>query len=807
MPISQGGRPALPGRHAFFCRPAGAVLSLPLIAALLVAGCAHRGGAAALSEPARRLAGEAAKVGPIAYEEDYIDARLVFRALPPEAAERGRLRRQLVTYLLGPLKAIDVDPAKRKGELTGDDDLDRTVASFRDALDLYTPAELWAPKGSGIPTEEKAMLAHTARLMVSLFSPRGAEVEVATALLVLATLDPADRGYAHKLSELLPWLETGAQLSLSGAGPKELPTVTDALESAASVWPAPAVVERLDRAYLSRQERIAAILRRPLGAPPSRPAVGELLLDGDSVQNTAMNLAGLYLRAGQLGRAHEALGRAAGKPGDDPELRKLVERAAASNATREDVVSLARRFLPRLDLFAGTSNDRIDFIAASELLGHAAARWPEDTEIRLLASRVAFVTQDLYLSVRYLEEAEPLLVKRGASRDERVTVRTELLDRSFAKLRQRLLDAEHLEPATREAESLRRRFSDDQQGNDLKARRADIDFEMARGLLNAGLIDRAESLLVRVVAEAPPRAEVALELAKLASKRGDSRRAIEILERALTQAAETGEDNETIGSVETDAKLAYALGNTHEIAGNIEPAKKAWRQSLQGWERLMLEHLRRKNPGPAAEATMEVGRLHYVLGRQAEGVAKLVEAIEQNEARDQSYIDALSFLVQRGDVDAAIDIFKRALSKPSRVVSEYVKVYACLWISDLTRRSGRGTDPVAEQFLRTLASRRVHLRPQRVSMWYEQLARFALGQVSYAQLLPRADTPGKRAELHFYEAMRRLAEGRSDDAHALWNKVIETRMVEFLEFDMASRYLRTGAPTAASPVTGPAETI
>jgi tetratricopeptide (TPR) repeat protein len=799
MPIPPGERSTWPLTLALLCLPALSALG---------SGCAH-GGHAALSEPARRLAGEAAKVGPIAFEEDYIDARLVFRALPPEAPERAQLRRRLVDYLLGPLAAIDPDPGKRRGEPIGDDDLDRTVASFRDALDLYSPAELWQPKGKGIPGAEKDLLAHTARLMVSLFSPRGGEVEVATALLVLATLDPGDRGSATQLSELLPWLETGAQLSLNGSGPKELPSVTDALESAASVWPAPAVVERLDHAYLSRQERIAAILRRPLGAPPSRPAVGELLLDGDSVQNTAMNLAGLYLRAGQLGRARDALARAAGKPGDDPELRKLVERAAATGASRDDIVSLARRFLPRLDLFAGTSNDRIDFIAAAELLAYAANRWPDDTEIRLLASRVAFVTQDLYLSVRYLEEAEPLLAKKGASRDERVNVATELLDRSFAKLRQRLLDAEHLEPATREAESLRQRFVDDQHkfaGTDLKTRSADIDFEMARGLLNAGLIDRAESLLVRVVAEAPPRAEVALELAKLATKRGDPRRAIEILERALAQAGEPGEENETIGSVETEAKLAYALGNTHEVAGNLEAAKMAWRQSLQGWERLMLEHLRRKNPGPAVEATMEVGRLNYMLGRQQEGVAKLVEAIEQNEARDQSYIDALSFLVQRGDVDAASDIFKRALGKPSRVVSEYVKVYACLWITDLTRRSGRGADPAAEQFLRTLANRRLHLRPQRVSFWYEQLARFALGEVSYAQLLPRADTPGKRAELHFYEAMRRLAEGHTDDAHALWNKVLETRMVEFLEFDMASRYLRVGAPTAASQGT-PAETI
>ena len=204
------------------------------------------------------------------------------------------------------------------------------------------------------------------------------------------------------------------------------------------------------------------------------------------------------------------------------------------------------------------------------------ATWPNDTDVRLLASRVAFVTQDLYLSVRYLEEAEPLLAKQGASRDERITVATELLDRSFAKLRQRLLDAEHLEPATREAESLRQRFAADQrrfEGTDLKTRRADIDFEMARGLLNAGMIDRAETLLVRVVAEAPPRAEVALELAKLATKRGDPRRAVEILERALVQAAESGEENETIGSVETDAKLAYAARQRARSGGQHRRAR------------------------------------------------------------------------------------------------------------------------------------------------------------------------------------------------------------------------------------------
>ena len=45
--------------------------------------------------------------------------------------------------------------------------------------------------------------------------------------------------------------------------------------------------------------------------------------------------------------------------------------------------------------------------------------------------------------------------------------------------------------------------------------------------------------------------------------------------------------------------------------------------------------------------------------------------------------------------------------------------------------------------------------------------------------------------------MRRLGDGKSDDAHQLWQKVIDTRMFSFFEFDMASRYLRVGAPDHA----------
>jgi hypothetical protein len=104
------------------------------------------------------------------------------------------------------------------------------------------------------------------------------------------------------------------------------------------------------------------------------------------------------------------------------------------------------------------------------------------------------------------------------------------------------------------------------------------------------------------------------------------------------------------------------------------------------------------------------------------------------------------------------------LAKPTRVVSEYVKVYSSLWILDITRRGQQVARP-HRRGLPALAGRaQAAAAPGPAAAWYIPLSRYAIGRLTYEQILPLADTPGKRAELYFYEAMRRLAEGRSDDA-------------------------------------------
>jgi tetratricopeptide (TPR) repeat protein len=447
------------------------------------------------------------------------------------------------------------------------------------------------------------------------------------------------------------------------------------------------------------------------------------------------------------------------------------------------------------------------------VLDAGIARHPGDAELLVLSSHIARLLSSYFLAIRRLEEAQMVLEHTPNAAELTGRVSAELIELYFLRLRLRL-DPERDSPAYAEADALKQRFAETRQrfqSTDMKVKAADIDFELARSYVNAGQIDRAEPLFLRARDEGEPTAEVTVELANLALKRGDPARAAQIIREgldAIRPAQNAARD--TIGSVEGRARLERLLGDCTDAAGDHPAAEAAWRSALIGWERLMIEHLRRKNLGESAEAAVEVGRLLYLLGRHAEGLQKFDEAIEEDGDRDQTYIDVIAFLVQHGETDAAISVYHRGLSRPGRAVSEYVKVYTSLWVLDLSRRTSKVGEPKAEAFLRTLERRHGDLRPRRGATWYHLLARYAVGQMTYEQMLAAADTSGKRAEIYFYEGMRRLGDGKSDDAHDLWQKVIDTRMFSFFEFEMASRYLRVGAPTtptAPATRTAGSETI
>jgi tetratricopeptide (TPR) repeat protein len=400
------------------------------------------------------------------------------------------------------------------------------------------------------------------------------------------------------------------------------------------------------------------------------------------------------------------------------------------------------------------------------------------------------------LALRYLDEASLYMAKHRAAGATMADLAAERMELAFLRLKMHI-DPDNMADAEREADRLRVEFAEARQRfgpAHFKQDSNDIDYLVAGGFVDGGQIEKAAPLLLRAQRAAADPVEVTRQLASLSLKKGEPQEAITLLQHALDSRERNAPAEDTIPYVEGQAKLSYLLGNAYDLSSSPEGARKAWIAATRAWERLLLEQLRRKNLSSSAEATFEVGRLYYLLGRREEGLRKLDEAIAQDEDRDQTYLDAIAFLVERGEAETAVDIYRRALAKSGRSISEYVKVYASLWIVDLTRRSNHTPDAGALGYLRAIADREVLLRAPRSAPWYTQLARYAVGEIDYASLLAQADTTGKRAEAYFYEAMRRLSNGQRADACALWSKVVETKMLSFFEFEMASRYLRTGAP-------------
>jgi len=757
-------------------------------------GCAH-GGPPAPVGPAQHFQSEATQIGGVKFEDDFVEARLIFQALPVGVPERAALRQNLLHYLLDPVVALPAEQLRREvRDLENDDIYDRIFDSFRDALALFDPSELWAadPRAKITPAEQD-LLGRTAKLVVAVYSPRGADSQVALALAVLATIDPTSKEWSDRLSELIRWTDEAGSAG-DGSGFRRPTTSADVLESAFSDWPSPALASPLDAVYADRQRKFVSVLRKPLGGgESSRKALGDLLLaHGDEMQRAVVNVATLYLRCGLIVRAAQRTGELAEQPGDDPELRAMLDAAGRSKADAGDYL--------RVELLGGTATDNADPLVAFRVLEAGLAHFSGDAEMLVLSAHVARVLSSPFLAIRRLEEAKAVVeaTPGAVDSDQAAKISAELLELYFVRLRLRL-DPERVAPAFGEADLLRQRSAETRrrfQKADIKIRDADIDFEVARSYLNAGLIDRAEPLFLRARSESEPTAEISIELANLALKRGDPRRASEILREGIDALRAKGAQQDTIGSVEGRSRMERLLGDTFDVASDRGGAEAAWREALVGWERLMIEHLRRKSYSASAEATFEVGRLLYLLGRHSDGLQKFDEALEQDGDRDQSYIDMIAFLVQNGESDAAISIYHRAISRPNRAVSEYVKVYTSLWVLDLSRRSSKVPDGTAETYLRTLDQRHPELRPHRGATWYRQLARYEVGKIGYAEILAAADTRAKQAEIYFYEAMRRLADGKADDAHQLWQKVVDTKMFSFFEFDMASRYLRVGAPSS-----------
>ncbi|MBI5479230.1 MAG: tetratricopeptide repeat protein [Deltaproteobacteria bacterium] len=734
-----------------------------LLAAILALGCGPR----ALPEPPRKAAGPVpiyrpVKVPKALAEEDIAEARAVYGGIPVGAPERASYRRALLEHDLE-----RVARATRRGKS------EAAFAAFSDALALWDAAELRGPV-------DEPRLARDARTIATAWSRRGAEREVLTALHALHTLSGNSREVAAEIERIHGWLDDAGRADPPGTRWQRL---IDAYEAIVRVWPSPAAVERLHRLYLERQVAVSRGVRGGFGAPGGG-GVREMLAAHASFMRTGFNLARLYLRVDQPERALEALKGLAGQPGEDPELLGLLEKSTAKEVTAPDELAVARH----LGLSAtqrgpgGPAEERgADLDAALRVCRDVIARFPQEIMGYLCAGEMAYHTQRRGLAIRVFEAAQAYDPARREPYDA-------LSILYYQRFRGRLSE-EALQDAKGEVANLeklhaevRRRWPD----QPLQPPLAASYLELGRGYYNFGKVDEALQLYDKSL-KLEPLPETYEQMGLTYLKLGDHARAIQAFERASGMAPAEAPRKRM-----WEARLQRLIGDAHDLAGRADAARRSWRSALAGWDEVLQTSTPRDDR--LADALVERGRLLVALGDPDEGLRSFDRAIETDVARADSYVDAMAFLVPRGYLEQAAAIFRRAAARPDAEVSEYFKAYAALWIIDLARLRKQPPDDVALSYLDSLDGPR----------WYVQLARFALGRVSRADLEPKADAPGKRCELLFYEAMRLLAAGDRAAASELWRKVIATGMLGYFEYDMAAHYLRRGPPPA-TPKLGPAK--
>ena len=306
-----------------------------LLGLTAMSGCAHgiAPRPARLSPASQALAREASALSMVTAEEDYFEAKLLYQALPEGSDERTRLRGKLTDYLLRPLTTLDAESLRKNPGILGtEDDFQRLYDSLRDALELYAPASLWTAGGLPLTDRERVLLRDGAKLVLAAYSPRGNELPVATALFALQVADPSNNEWNARLEDVLSWLETGSQLGGGHGGPHRVASTIEVLESVAGAWPTPAVLERLSKLYMEKQDRVSGFLRKPIGEG-ARGLLGELLLDTEALSAMSVSSGGglSALRAicegaggrEPLHRSHRA---------DDPDFRQLIATASGSDA-------------------------------------------------------------------------------------------------------------------------------------------------------------------------------------------------------------------------------------------------------------------------------------------------------------------------------------------------------------------------------------------------------------------------------------------------------------------------------------------
>jgi len=613
---------------------------------------------------------------------------------------------------------------------------------------LYSSEEL--EQGSLLPPG----LEGTAKALYEQGSPRGDEARVLAALLVLRSLRPKDPEPAQMYDKIKEW-SFESRAALSGPLERFQEGLLEAWEEHARLTPTPEVLRTLSRLYIEQRDELVRMY-----------SAGRLMHEGafEGVRNTAIAIAGIYLRQADVNAAiaHvQALGSLAG---NEARFTELLE------ASQEESSDGALAMLQLVQIYyEGGALDIANGIALAGL-----RQRPYEPAFAVRLGRIAADQSDFESAMGWYAEAVRL------APDERI-IYDEILDVLNGKMEQGLFGTDVEQTRTignRAAQILEQRMK---RWPEPPPPVKPDELYLALGVaeMNAGHPDEAERRL-RAGLAAQESVAAHLQLGFLLGRIGRSREGAANYQRAL----------ELIDARESDpdpprrAEVLENLGDSFRLAGDAAQAQAAYEKSLAVWD-ANVARLRGQRLGIAQ---LRRGVLLGRLRRNPEARTAFEKALELAPDVRETYASILVHLiVNEPDAAFAHRVFRQAQNQMT-LAPEW-KVYFALWLQAIAQRSGAPLEADVQQTLRDLATG---------SDWFAKLAQFASGKLSFDELLAAGRDVGERTEAQFYESMRRLGTGDQKGAREMLERVLQGQMVSFYEYAIAQELLALPAPASAA---------
>ena len=540
-----------------------------------------------------------------------------------------------------------------------------------------------------------------------------------------------------------------------------LDTVSEQYAGLISVWidhayltPAPEVLDTLAGLHIAGRDAVSAETvenRHRLGIGGER-----------QLRLAPLNVAAVYLTHGDIRSAItkvESMG-----PGGELQLRLLdLMRTAHSS----DEAGAAATY----ELVEGYRLARPD--VAAGLCRSALIRFPQDYRFPTCMARVAADSEQFADATAWWViaiEVEPEMI--------------ELYDEALGQLDEFIktrLEDPHPERSSALARGAETILAERQKRwPDSRPPIAPNELEFLIGMLemNAGHAGEAQQRFEKSI-EKDPDPGAMTQLGLLLERTGHPKEAEQQYRRALALAP-----SDSLANDLQRADILENLGNTARAQGRAKEMTSRYRVALQAWN-----EARDQVEGPtAAIVEMRRGVLLDHLRRHDEAVDAFENAMSHAPQWRDVYAGILSHLVSAPpDFELASSVWRR--SQLHLTLPPEWKVYFTLWIQLIAARADQ--PPVEEhaQLLRRLGGG---------SNWWGKLASFGAGDLDYAGLMSVASSLGEETEALYYEGSRLFIAGERQAARDQFQRVLDTNMVSFFEYEMARKLLleqeRAGAP-------------